>query len=88
VIFDGEAQFTIDGRTAVLKGPAGALCRMGIHTPSTTRPTNRSNGARHRPGLVRMLSSFVAGFLVLPFCANASIPQWLADYRVIGLACS
>ena len=29
LIFDGEAQFTIDGRTAVLKGPAGALCRMG-----------------------------------------------------------
>jgi hypothetical protein len=25
VIFDGEAQFTIDGRTSVLKGPAGAL---------------------------------------------------------------
>jgi mannose-6-phosphate isomerase-like protein (cupin superfamily) len=29
VIFDGEAQFTIDGRTSVLKGPAGALCRAG-----------------------------------------------------------
>lgn len=29
VIFDGEAQFTIDGRTSALKGPAGALCRMG-----------------------------------------------------------
>jgi mannose-6-phosphate isomerase-like protein (cupin superfamily) len=29
VIFDGEAQFTIDGRTSTLKGPAGALCRMG-----------------------------------------------------------
>ncbi|MCP5114897.1 MAG: cupin domain-containing protein, partial [bacterium] len=29
VILDGEAQFTIDGRTAVLKGPAGAPCRMG-----------------------------------------------------------
>jgi mannose-6-phosphate isomerase-like protein (cupin superfamily) len=29
VIFDGEAQFTIDGRTAVLKGPAGAPTRMG-----------------------------------------------------------
>ena len=29
VIFDGEAQFTIDGRTSVLKGPAGAPCRMG-----------------------------------------------------------
>ena len=29
VILDGEAQYTIDGRTSVLKGPAGALCRMG-----------------------------------------------------------
>ena len=29
VIFDGEAQFTIDGRTSVLKGPAGAPTRMG-----------------------------------------------------------
>ena len=29
VIFDGEAQFTIDGRTSVLKGPAGAPVRMG-----------------------------------------------------------
>ncbi len=29
MILDGEAQFTIDGRTSVLKGPAGAFCRMG-----------------------------------------------------------
>jgi mannose-6-phosphate isomerase-like protein (cupin superfamily) len=29
VIFDGEAQFTIDGRTSTLKGPAGAPCRLG-----------------------------------------------------------
>jgi mannose-6-phosphate isomerase-like protein (cupin superfamily) len=29
VIFDGEAQFTIDGRTSLLRGPAGAPCRMG-----------------------------------------------------------
>src|SRR5579875_2759534 len=39
VIFDGEAQFTIDGRTSVLKGPAGAPCRMGhshaIYNPSS-----------------------------------------------------
>lgn len=28
-ILDGEAQFTVDGRTSVLKGPAGALCPMG-----------------------------------------------------------
>lgn len=29
VIFNGEAQFTIDGRTSVLKGPAAAPVRMG-----------------------------------------------------------
>ncbi len=29
VILDGEAQFTVDGRTSVLKGPAGAPCRLG-----------------------------------------------------------
>ncbi len=29
VILDGEAQFTMDGRTSTLKGPAGAPARMG-----------------------------------------------------------
>jgi mannose-6-phosphate isomerase-like protein (cupin superfamily) len=29
IILDGEAQFTIDGHTALLKGPAGAPVRMG-----------------------------------------------------------
>ena len=29
VILDGEAQFTIDGRTSSVKGPAGVLCRTG-----------------------------------------------------------
>jgi mannose-6-phosphate isomerase-like protein (cupin superfamily) len=29
IIFDGEAQFTIDGRTSTLKAPAGAFCRAG-----------------------------------------------------------
>ena len=29
VILDGEAQFTVDGRTASVKGPAGVLCRSG-----------------------------------------------------------
>jgi mannose-6-phosphate isomerase-like protein (cupin superfamily) len=29
VILDGEAQFTIDGHTSLLKGPAGAPCRLG-----------------------------------------------------------
>ena len=40
VILDGEAQFTIDGRTSTLKAPAGALCRMGhshaIYNPGDT----------------------------------------------------
>ena len=29
VILDGEAQFTVDGRTSQLKAPAGAPCRLG-----------------------------------------------------------
>jgi mannose-6-phosphate isomerase-like protein (cupin superfamily) len=29
MILDGEAQFTIDGRTALVKGPAGVICRTG-----------------------------------------------------------
>ena len=38
VIFDGAAEFTIDGRTSLLKGSVGAPCRMGhshaIYNPS------------------------------------------------------
>lgn len=40
VIFDNEAQFTIDGRTSTLKGPAGAPCRMG-HSHAIYNPTDR-----------------------------------------------
>jgi mannose-6-phosphate isomerase-like protein (cupin superfamily) len=40
VIFDGEAQFTIDGRTSLLRGPAGAPCRMG-HSHAIYNPTDR-----------------------------------------------
>jgi mannose-6-phosphate isomerase-like protein (cupin superfamily) len=40
VILEGEAQFTIDGRTASVKGPAGVLCRAGhshaIYNPGPT----------------------------------------------------
>jgi len=46
VIFDNEAQFTIDGRTSRLQGPASAPCRMGrshaIYNP-TDRPTQWMN---------------------------------------------
>jgi mannose-6-phosphate isomerase-like protein (cupin superfamily) len=38
IILNGEAEFTIDGRTSLLKGPAGAPCVMGhshaIYNPS------------------------------------------------------
>jgi mannose-6-phosphate isomerase-like protein (cupin superfamily) len=40
VILDGEAQFTIDGRTSVLKGPAGAPVRMG-HSHAIYNHTDR-----------------------------------------------
>src|SRR3954447_9352325 len=40
VILDGEAQFTIDGRTSTLKGPAGAPARMG-HSHAIYNPTDR-----------------------------------------------
>jgi mannose-6-phosphate isomerase-like protein (cupin superfamily) len=40
VIFDGEAQFTIDGRTSVLKGPAGAPVPMG-HSHAIYNPTDK-----------------------------------------------
>jgi mannose-6-phosphate isomerase-like protein (cupin superfamily) len=40
VILDGEAQFTIDGRTSLLKGPAGAPCRMG-HSHGIYNPTDQ-----------------------------------------------
>src|SRR5262245_9384118 len=46
VILDNEAEFTIDGRTSRLQGPAGAPCRMGrshaIYNP-TDRPTEWMN---------------------------------------------
>src|SRR5262245_64982434 len=46
VIFDNEAQFTIDGRTSRLEAPAGAPCRMGrshaIYNP-TDKPTEWMN---------------------------------------------
>ena len=40
VILDGEAQFTIDGRTSTLKGPAGAPARMG-HSHAIYNATDR-----------------------------------------------
>ncbi len=46
VIFDGEAQFTVNGRTSLLQGPAGAPCRMGsshaIYNP-TGKPVQWMN---------------------------------------------
>jgi mannose-6-phosphate isomerase-like protein (cupin superfamily) len=41
VIFDGEAQFTIDGRTSLLKGPAGAPTRLG-HSHAIYNSSNKT----------------------------------------------
>ncbi len=40
VIFNGAAEFTIDGRTSTLQGPAGAPCRMG-HSHAIYNPSDR-----------------------------------------------
>jgi mannose-6-phosphate isomerase-like protein (cupin superfamily) len=40
VILNGEAEFTIDGRTSLIKGPAGAPCRMG-HSHAIYNPTGQ-----------------------------------------------
>jgi len=44
VILSGEAEFTINGRTSLLKAPAGAPDRMGSAQPTTIPLTSRWNG--------------------------------------------
>jgi len=39
-ILDGEAEFTVDGRTTLIKGPAGAPSRMG-HSHGLYKPTSK-----------------------------------------------
>jgi mannose-6-phosphate isomerase-like protein (cupin superfamily) len=40
VILNGEAEFTVDGHTSLIKGPAGAPCRMG-HSHAIYNPTDQ-----------------------------------------------
>jgi mannose-6-phosphate isomerase-like protein (cupin superfamily) len=40
IIFDGAAEFTVDGRTSALKGTVGAPCRMG-HSHAIYNPSDR-----------------------------------------------
>ena len=40
IIFDGEAEFTVDGRTSRVKGPAGVPCRMG-HSHAIYNPSDK-----------------------------------------------
>ena len=40
IIFDGEAEFTIDGRTSLIKGPAAVPDRMG-HAHAIYNPTDK-----------------------------------------------
>ena len=44
VIFDGEAQFTIDGRTSLSKDRRARPAEWATPTPSTTPTTSRSSG--------------------------------------------
>ena len=44
VILNGEAQFTIDGRTALIQGPRQCLTAWAMRTASITPPTNRWSG--------------------------------------------
>jgi mannose-6-phosphate isomerase-like protein (cupin superfamily) len=41
IILDGEAQFTVDGRTSVLQGPAGAPARLG-HSHAIYNASNKT----------------------------------------------
>ena len=55
VILDGEAQFTIDGRTSLIQGPAGVPDRMG-HAHGIYNPTDKplrvaEHQRRHVEGL-------------------------------------
>ena len=40
IVFDGSAEFTIDGRTSVLSGTVGAPVRMG-HSHAIYNPSNK-----------------------------------------------
>jgi mannose-6-phosphate isomerase-like protein (cupin superfamily) len=40
IVFDGQAEFTIDGRTSVLQGTVGAPCRMG-HSHAIYNPSDK-----------------------------------------------
>lgn len=40
IVFDGQAEFTIDGRTSVLRGTVGAPCRMG-HSHAIYNPSDK-----------------------------------------------
>lgn len=40
IVFDGQAEFTIDGRTSVLSGTVGAPCRMG-HSHAIYNPSDK-----------------------------------------------
>src|SRR3954463_808179 len=44
VIFDGEAEFTIDSRTAVMKGPAGGAARVGESPRLTHQSKEKGRG--------------------------------------------
>jgi mannose-6-phosphate isomerase-like protein (cupin superfamily) len=77
VILDGEAQFTIDSRTALLKGPAGVPDRMG-HSHGIYNPTDKPvQWLNVNVGITKAYDAFDLG----DDCANKeldSIPQFIS----------
>jgi mannose-6-phosphate isomerase-like protein (cupin superfamily) len=61
VILDGEAQFTVDGRTSLLKGPAGVPDRMG-HAHAIYNDTDKPlQWLNINVGLTRVYDNFDLG---------------------------
>ena len=76
VILDGEAQFTIDGRTSTLQAPAGAPDRMG-HAHGIYNPTDKPvQWLNINVGLSKVYDAFNLGDPLVGVSVD-SIPQFI-----------
>ena len=76
VILDGEAQFTIDGRTSILQAPAGAPDRMG-HAHGIYNPTDKPvQWLNINVGLSKVYDAFNLGDPLIGVPVD-SIPQFI-----------
>ncbi len=61
VILDGEAEFTVDGRTSLIKGPPARRIDRATRTRSTTRPTGPYSGLNINVGTSKTYDAFDLG---------------------------